>query len=85
MAHRLYLVHDPADPVPRGLIAAHAREAGTRVSVVLLPGGPEPGETLPGQVYRLVASADLPRATFPAIDHAGLLELIFEADSVVTW
>ena len=83
MPHVLHLLRDAAHPVALDVIAAQARRADTRVSVVLLAGAGEPAAPLPGRVYRLGAPSG--GAPGQAIDHDGLLDLVFRADSVVTW
>jgi hypothetical protein len=85
MAHRLHLVRDLADTVAREVIAEDAREPGTRVSVVLLPGAADPPSPLPGDVYRVVEDESTAPGSERRLSHAQLLDLIFEADSVVAW
>lgn len=58
------------------VIDAASREPDTRITVVLLHGAAAPS-LRPGITVRRVVDGDL--------DYAGLLDLIFAADRVVTW
>lgn len=80
MRHFLHLIVNPATPNALEAIVLQAARADTKVMVVVGPGVPTP--SLPGgiEAYRLGEPDRL-----PVIDHAQLLELIFAADTVVTW
>ena len=73
MARYLHLVGADAGPLARAVIASPA--AGDEVTVVLLDGGAPP--SLPADA-RLLRLGD-------GLDYAGLLDLIFEADHVISW
>jgi len=75
MAAFLHLLKADASPLAGPAIAAHRREPGARVTVVVLD-GPAP-DLGPGVAVRRLAAGDL--------DYAGLLDLIFAADHVVAW
>jgi len=85
--HILHLVKNPEDANALGVIRAQAAEPGMRLSVVLMHDAVDLTEPLPGHVYRLREEHhDL--AASPGSDTIGpaeLLDLIFAADSVVTW
>jgi len=74
MAAVLHLVKGSHATLARAVLDRNLRE-GDRVTVVVLPGGA--GAGLPAGVT--VRSLDRDRS------YAQLLELIFEADQVVTW
>ena len=73
MARYLHLVGADAGPLAQTVIASPA--AGDEVVVVLLDGGAPP--SLPAGA-RLLRLGD-------GLDYAGLLDLIFEADHVISW
>ena len=76
MAAFLHLVKADSAPVAASVIEINARESGAAVTVVLLDGAAP--LTLPRTVrVRRLAAGDL--------DYAGLLDLIFESDHVITW
>ena len=76
MAAVLHLLKADAGALAAPVIAANAAEPGARVTVVLLDGATAP--TLPaGVTMRRLAPGEL--------DYAGLLDLIFTHDHVVTW
>jgi hypothetical protein len=85
--HVLHLVKDPGNAVALEVIRAQAADPDLRLSVVLLPDALAPPAALPGAVYRLAlaegaaAGAGAPRTIGPS----ELLDLVFAADSVVTW
>jgi hypothetical protein len=87
MPRVLHLVKDPANAVALDVIRAQAAEPGVRLSVVLMHDAVQMTEPLPGQVYRL--RDEHPGLPAPSetetIGSAELLDLIFAADSVVTW
>ena len=76
MAAFLHLVKADSATLAGPVIESNLREAGARVTVVLLDGAAAP--SLPaGVAVRRLAPGDL--------DYAGLLDLIFAHDHVVTW
>jgi hypothetical protein len=87
MAHVLHLVKDPANAAALDVIRAQGADPGMRLSVVLMHDAVGLTEPLPGHVYRLREGH--PRLPAPpgsdTIGSAELLDLIFAADSVVTW
>jgi len=74
MAAVLHLVKGPDATLARAVLDRNLRD-GDRVTVVILPGGA--GAGLPAGVTVRRLDGDL--------SYAQLLELIFEADQVVTW
>jgi hypothetical protein len=88
MPHVLHLVHEPGPPAACETIARQARDPATRVSVVLLPSGPaaaDPAPDLPAGTRRLQDGRGSADARHAPITYRELLDLIFEADTVVTW
>jgi hypothetical protein len=83
--HVLHLLKDPGNRTALDVLAAQARNPDNRLTVVLLEGAAQPNAALPGDVYRLAEGNGSPPSQYPVIDHARLLELIFGADTVVTW
>jgi hypothetical protein len=87
VAHVLHLIKDPGNATALAVIRAQAADPAVQLSVVLIHDALGLREPLPGRVYRLHDRS--PGAAFPvdpdAISSAGLLDLIFAADSVVTW
>ncbi len=76
MAAFLHLLKGDSAALAGAVIESNLREAGARVTVVLLDGATAP--SLPaGVTMRRLAPGDL--------DYAGLLDLIFAHDHVVTW
>ena len=76
MAAFLHLLKADTGGLAAPVIAANAAEPGARVTVVLLDGATAPA--LPaGVTVRRLAAGEL--------DYAGLLDLIFAHDHVVTW
>jgi hypothetical protein len=76
MATFLHLVKRDAAALASPVIESNLREADARVTVVLLDAAPAPA--LPPDVaFRRLAPGDL--------DYAGLLDLIFAHDHVITW
>jgi hypothetical protein len=73
----------------REIVGRQARDPATRVSVVLLSGtgASDPGALgLPGEVHRLAGESPPAEVSpAPALTYADLLDLIFAADSVVSW
>ena len=87
MPHVLHLVKDPEDANALGAIRAQAAEPGVQLSVVLMHDAVGLTEALPGHVYRLREEhRDLPASSgSDTIGPTELLDLIFAADSVITW
>jgi len=87
MPHVLHLVKDPANAAALDVIRAQGSEPGMRLSVVLMHDAAGLTETLPGHVYRLrKGHSGLPAPLgSDTIGSVELLDLIFAADSVVTW
>jgi hypothetical protein len=81
----LHLIKDPANPMPFTVLAEQARDPANVLTVVLLQAAVVLREPLPGQVFRLATSGNGGASPYPAIDHARLLDLIFDADTVVSW
>ncbi len=90
MPRLLHLLKDPTDRTALDVLAQQARDPSITLEIVLVHDAaiatrfPEP---LPGTVFRL-AEGGKPGASgspYPAIDHSRLLELIFSADTVVSW
>jgi hypothetical protein len=88
--HVLHLIKDPANATALEVIRVQAADPGVRVSIVLMQDAVRLAEPLPGQVYRLQdGHPDLPARPGPpgsaVIGTTELLDLIFAADSIVTW
>jgi len=81
----LHLLKDPGNRTALDVLAAQAREPDNRLTVVLLQDAARVSHSLPGEVFRLAEGNGTPPSPYPAIDHARLLDLIFTADTVVTW
>ena len=76
MAGFLHLIKSDSAALAESVIEVNRREPNARVTVVLLDGTAAP--SLPADVtVRRLAAGDL--------DYAGLLDLIFSHDHVVTW
>jgi hypothetical protein len=76
MAAFLHLVKTDSAALAGAVIESNLREADARVTVVLLDGAAAP--SLPaGVAVRRLAPDDL--------DYAGLLDLVFAHDHVITW
>jgi len=72
----LHLLKRDSPPLARPVIEAMRRAASDPVTVVLLPGAVAPA--LPSDVsVRRLAEGDL--------DYSALLDLIFQADRVISW
>jgi hypothetical protein len=88
MPHVLHLVKDPANAAALDTIRAQTADPDLRVSVVLMQDALGLAEPLSAETYRL-SSGDHdvpPAAAGPrTIGPSELLDLIFAADSVVTW
>jgi hypothetical protein len=76
MAAFLHLLKKDTGALAAPVIAANAAEAGARVTVVLLDGAAAPA---------LPSGVTVRRLTAGELDYAGLLDLIFAHDHVVTW
>ena len=86
MPHVLHLVKDPGNATALEVIRTQAADPSVQLSVVLMHDAVRLAETLPGQIYRLRDHLDLPaQSGSDAISPAELLDLIFMADSIVTW
>ena len=78
MATFLHLVKRDAAALAGPVIESNLREADARVTVVLLDDAAAPPVPVPaGVAVRRLAPGDL--------DYAGLLDLIFAHDHVITW
>jgi hypothetical protein len=80
--HILHIIKDPANRSAFEVLAAQARDPANRLSVVLTQAASGVAAPLPGDVFYLDGGGGSP---YPAIDHSHLLDLIFAADTVVTW
>jgi hypothetical protein len=78
----LHLIKDPANRTPLAVIAEQARDPGNDLAIVLMQAAAGLRDPLPGEVYRV---GDGDGSPYPAIDHSRLLDLVFTADTVVTW
>jgi hypothetical protein len=87
VAHILHLIKNPGNSTALEVIRAQATDPSVQLSVVLMHDALGLAEPLPGHVYRLRGGHhDLPAHAGPdAIGSAELLDLIFAADSIVTW
>jgi hypothetical protein len=86
MPHVLHLIKDPANATALEVLRAQASDPGTRLTVVLMHDAVGLTEPLPGQIYRLRdGHRNLPATDSRVIGPSELLDLIFAADSVVTW
>ena len=87
MPHVLHLIKDPGNATALEVLRTQAADPSVRLSVVLMHDAVRLAEPLPGEVYRLSGGhPDLrPSPASRAIGPSELLDLIFAADSVVTW
>ena len=76
MAGVLHLLKRDASPLAAPVITAMRRESEAPVTVVLLDGAVAPA-LAPDIIVRRLVDGDL--------DYSALLDLIFEADRVITW
>lgn len=83
MPRILHLIKDPANRTALEVVATQARDPANRLSIVLLHEAARFRGALPGEVFRLDDGNG--GSPYPAIDHSRLLDLIFGADTVVTW
>lgn len=80
MPRILHLLKADSSPAALGVIERQSREPGTEVTVVLMHGAPAP--VLPaGVTIRRLAE----NGSQGSLTHAQLLDLIFEADSAISW
>jgi len=80
MPHVLHLLKSGGSATALSVIERQRHEPNTKVTVVLLPGARVP--SLPdGITVRRLAEASTPGN----LTHSDLLDLIFTADSVVSW
>jgi hypothetical protein len=90
MRHVLHLIRDPANRTALDVMARQARDPEVRLSVVLLheaAGADVPAPTA-AEVFCLDGGsrgAPASASPYPRVSHAQLLDLIFAADTVVTW
>jgi len=86
MRHVLHLIKDPVNRVAFDVLTRQAADPEVRLSVVLLHDAASLSDSLPGQVFRLDGSPNGDAVSpYPRITHGELLDLIFLADTVVTW
>jgi hypothetical protein len=87
VTHVLHIVKDPENATALDAIRAQAADPGVQLSIVLMHDAVRLAAPLPGRVYRLQdGHPGLPDASGPGvIGPAELLDLVFAADSVVTW
>jgi len=85
--HVLHLVKDPGNSTALEVIRAQAADPSVRRSVVLMHDAVQLAEPLPGRIYRLRDGQPHPppQSGSDAIGSTELLDLIFTADSIVTW
>jgi hypothetical protein len=76
MARFLHLLKGDSAALARPVIEQNSREAGATVTVVLLDGAAA-GRLPEGVTVHRLGSGDL--------NYSALLDLIFEADHVITW
>ena len=87
MPHVLHLITDPTNDVPLEVVARQAQNPAITLSVVLLHDAVHLRARLPARVFRLDEGRHdtVSSEEEPSITHARLLDLIFAADTVVTW
>ncbi len=86
MPHVLHLLKDPENAAALEVIRAQAADPGARLTVVLMHEAVGLSAPLPGRVYRLRDDhRGLPASGPDVIGPAELLDLIFAADSIVSW
>jgi len=83
--HVLHLIKDRTNRVALDTVRRQAGDPSVTLSVVLLQEATRLTDPLPGQVFRLAEGPDDDASPYPAIDHSRLLDLIFSADTVVSW
>lgn len=86
MRHVLHLIKDPVNRVALDVLTRQAADPELRLSVVLLHNATSLSDPLPGRVFRLDGPENSDVVSpHPRITHAQLLDLVFLADTVVTW
>jgi hypothetical protein len=87
MPHVLHLVKDPRNSTALEVIRTQATDPSVQLTIVLMHDAVRLSEPLPGRLYRLRdGHVDLPsQPGSDAIGSSELLDLIFTADSIVTW
>ena len=86
MPQLLHLLKDASNTTALEVIRTQAADPAVRLAVVLMHEAVGLSEPLPGQVYRLRDDhPDRPADAPNVIGPAELLDLIFAADSVVSW
>lgn len=85
MPHILHILKDPGNARAIEVIRAHGDQPDVTLSVVLAQEARRLGTSLPGRVYRLQDGHEDSPTGPDTIGPAQLLDLIFAADSVVTW
>ena len=83
MPRVLHIVTDRASQVALEVLAEQSRDPSIALSVVLAQEAADLAAPLPGEVFRLGDGGAA--SPYPEIDHDRLLDLIFAADTVVTW
>jgi hypothetical protein len=82
----LHLLKDASNTAALEVIRTQAADPAVRLAVVLMHEAVGLSEPLPGQVYRLRDDhPGVPAGAPDVIGPAELLDLIFAADSVVSW
>ena len=86
MPHLLHLLKDPEHAAALEVIRTQAADPGVRLTVVLMHEAVGLSTPLPGRVYRLRDEhRGLPASGPDVIGPPELLDLIFAADSIVSW
>ena len=86
MPHVLHLIKDPASSTALDVVRAQAADPNLQLTVVLMHDAVRLADPLPTRVYRLRDPHRKDPAGDPhAISASELLDLVFAADSVVTW
>jgi hypothetical protein len=83
--HVLHLVREPGNRLALDVLTEQARDPALTLSVVLWPGTAAPGSDLPGRLYRLEPGVHTVHDSVTPIGYRELLDLVFAADTVVTW
>jgi hypothetical protein len=83
MPRVLHIVTDRVSPVAFDVLAEQSRDPSITLAVVLAQEAADLTGPVPGEVFRLGDGGAA--SPYPAIDHDRLLDLIFAADTVVTW
>jgi hypothetical protein len=85
VARILHLLTEPSNRTALDVVGRQARDPANRLTIVLLHDAAALATPLPGEVYRLAEGSGNGDSPYPRIDHARLLDLIFSADTVITW